>query len=79
MMTTGHGACVEQYELEPPTNILQNPKRCKPIYSERKKSYSQKGYYDDYLWIPFPFSVCFQNTEREREDKELSWTTKPLW
>jgi hypothetical protein len=36
-MTTGHGACSEQYELELPINILQNPKRCKPIYSERKK------------------------------------------
>jgi hypothetical protein len=77
MMTTGHGAFFEQYELEPPTNILQNPKRCKSIYSERKKSYSQKGYYDDYLWIPFPFSLCFR-TERER-GQELTWTTTPLW
>jgi hypothetical protein len=66
-MTTGHGACFEQYELEPPTNILQNPKRCKPIYSERKKNHiAKRATMMITFGSHFPFPCASEQRERER-------------
>jgi hypothetical protein len=71
-MTTGHGAFFEQYELEPPTNILQNPKRCKPIYSERKKNHiAKRATMMSTSGSHFPFPCASEQRERER-GQELS-------